>query len=119
MADLETLTRLLVRGAASAREDARRVLDELVARGDLSREEALEIEAAVLDAVEANRRWLDERLVTPLRGVVTGAAQAIGRALAEAAPRGGSAAVADRLEALERRLARLEELLARRRGGAE
>jgi polyhydroxyalkanoate synthesis regulator phasin len=123
MADLESIARLILRGAGSigdaAREEAQRVLDELVARGDLAGDEAAEIEAAVLDAVEANRRWLEERLVAPARGVLGRAAEAVGRALAEApraAHAGAEPSLAARLAALEERLARIEQLLARRRG---
>lgn len=122
MADLGSIARLLVRGggtlAESARAEAERVLAELVARGDLSREEAAEIEAAVLDAAEAHRRWLDERVVGPLRGAWRGLAEAMGRSAAEPAP--GAAAGGDlaaRLAAIEERLARIERALAGRGEG--
>jgi polyhydroxyalkanoate synthesis regulator phasin len=124
MADLESIARLILRGAGSvgdaAREEARRVLDELVARGDLARDEAADLEAAVLEAVEANRRWFEERLIAPARDVLGRTAEAVGRAFADA-PRSGRAGAVDpslaaRLDALEQRLARIEHLLARRRG---
>jgi hypothetical protein len=113
VADFEALVRLLARGADSARGEARRVIDELVERGDLGREEAAAIEAAVADAVEANRRWLGERVVGPLRGAARGAAEAVGRALGEA----GSAEVLARLDAIEGRLAALERRLGGEGGG--
>jgi polyhydroxyalkanoate synthesis regulator phasin len=119
MADLESIARALLRGGGSlsesARAEAQRVLEELVARGDLGREEAAEIEAAVLDAAEVHRRWLDERVVAPLRGAWRSAADAVGRAATEAgeapADRDG---VRARLDAIEERLARIERALAER-----
>ncbi len=97
MAVLESLARLLAHGSASVRDGARaeaeRVLEVLVERGDLSRAEADRIE----DAVEAAAQGLDEQVVAPLT-----------RALRP----GG--AVADRLAAIEERLARIEAALASR-----
>lgn len=109
MADLGSIFESLARGARSlgdpeaALAEARRIVAELVARGDLSREEAAQLEQAVLGAAAANRRWLDERVVGPLRG-------GLARTL-------GSDALAARLDALEARLARIETLLAGRRDG--
>lgn len=112
---------MLVRGggalAESARAEARRVLEELVARGDLGQDEATEIEEAVADAAETHRRWLDERVMAPLRGAWRSTAEAVGRAASEAGR--GTAAPADddlraRLGAIEERLARIERALAGR-----
>jgi len=121
MADLEAIARLLVRGggtvAESARAEAQRVLAELVARGDLGREEAADLEAAVVEAAEAHGRWLDERVVGPLRGAWRGVAHAVGRAIAERegeAPRPEEDELRARLAAIEERLARIERALAGR-----
>jgi len=112
MADLEALVRLLTRGAEAARGEARRILDELVARGDLSRAEADEALARVQEAVDANRRWLDERVVSPLRDALRGAGGALRRALDdEARPGGRREDLLGRLAALEARLARVEARL--------
>jgi len=112
MADLEALVRLLTRGAEAARGEARRILDELVARGDLSRAEADEALARVQEAVDANRRWLDERVVSPLRDALRGAGGALRRALdEEARPGGRREDLLARLAALEARLARVEARL--------
>lgn len=104
--DLDSLARLLSRGAQGAtdgaRREARRVLDVLVERGDLSRAEADEIEAAVAQAADVHRRWLDESVLAP-----------VGRALRGFAGAGASGLDA-RLAALEERLARIEEWLAAR-----
>lgn len=120
MADLESIARMLMRSggalAESARAEAQRVLEELVKRGDLGRAEAAEIEEAVVAAAEAHRRWLDERVVAPLRGAWRGAAEAVGRAGSEA--RATTAPADDelraRLAAIEERLARIERALAGR-----
>jgi polyhydroxyalkanoate synthesis regulator phasin len=113
VADLESIARLLLRGgtslAESARDEARRILEELVVRGDLGADEAAEIEAAVLDAASAHRRWVDERLVGPLRGALRGAAEAAGRATAAAAAPGDE--LRARLGAIEARLDRIEQVL--------
>ena len=106
MSDLESLVRLLVRGGASLAEsasaEARRVVEELVSRGDLR------------DAARAQARWLDERVMAPVRTALHGAAEAVGRAAAGvAAP---SDEIGARLAALEERLARIERLLSRRDG---
>src|SRR5262249_41706225 len=112
MADLEALVRLMTRGAEAARGEARRILDELVARGDLSRAEADEALARVQEAVDANRRWLDERVVSPLRDALRGAGGALRRALdEEARPGGRREDLLARLAALEARLARVEARL--------
>jgi polyhydroxyalkanoate synthesis regulator phasin len=102
--DLDALVRLVARGVESAREEARRVADELVARGDLGREEAAAIEAAVADAVEANRAWLEARVLAPLRAALRGS--------------GPEAPTLEaRLAALEARLARIERKLDGRGAG--
>lgn len=107
--DLDSLARLLARGAQGAtegaRREARRVLDVLVERGDLSRAEADDIEAAVREATDTHRRWLDESVLTP-----------IGRTLRSFTTTAGAATggVEARLAALEERLARIEALLVAR-----
>jgi len=112
MADLEALVRLLTRGAEAARGEASRILDELVARGDLSRVEADEALARVQEAVEVNRRWLDERVVSPLRDALRGAGGALRRVLDDPAhPGGRREELLARLAALEARLARVEARL--------
>ena len=113
MADLEALVRLLTRGAEAARGEASRILDELVARGDLSRAEADETLARVQEAVDANRRWLDERVVSPLRDALRGAGGALRRVLDDAAHPREARSDAPEGEALRTRLAALEARLAR------
>jgi polyhydroxyalkanoate synthesis regulator phasin len=104
MADLESIARWIANSSRSlgegARAEARRVLDVLVERGDLTRAEADEIESAVARAADGQRRWLDERVLGPL-----------GRAFARA----GTGELETRLAALEERLARIEAALAGRR----
>ena len=111
MVDFESLARRLAGGAQSlgevARGEARRVLDVLVERGDLSRAEADEIETAVAGAAETQRRWVDENVLSPLGRALRGMATA-------AAPAAGSGALHDRLAAIEARLERIERTLARR-----
>ena len=111
MVDFESLARRLAGGAQSlgegARGEARRVLDVLVERGDLSRAEADEIETAVAGAAETQRRWVDENVLSPLGRALRGMATA-------AAPAAGSGALHDRLAAIEARLERIERALARR-----
>jgi polyhydroxyalkanoate synthesis regulator phasin len=143
MADLESIARTLLRGggdlAESARAEAQRVLEELVARGDLGREEAAQIEAAVLDAAETHRQWLEARVSGPLRGAWRGVVEAVragAAAESEAAGlgSGGPAAasrpssdpltrallssieVRERLHAIEERLERIERALLERDG---
>jgi len=111
MVDFESLARRLAGGAqslgAGARGEARRVLDVLVERGDLSRAEADEIEAAVADAAETQRRWVDANLLSPLGRALRGVAKA-------AAPAARNDALVDRLAAIEVRLERIERALAER-----
>ena len=111
MVDFESLARRFAGGAqslgAGARGEARRVLDVLVERGDLSRAEADEIEAAVADAAETQRRWVDENLLSPLGRALRGVARA-------AAPGARNDALLDRLAAIEVRLERIERALAKR-----
>ena len=111
MVDFESLARRLAGGAQSlgegARGEARRVLDVLVERGDLSRAEADEIETAVAGAAETQRRWVDENVLSPLGRALRGVAKA-------AVPAAGSGALHDRLAAIEARLERIERALARR-----
>jgi hypothetical protein len=110
MVDFEALARRLAGGAQSlgegARGEARRVLEVLVERGDLSRAEADEIEAAVASAAESQRRWLDETVLAPLGRALRGVAKA-------AAPAAGGD-LAERLAAIERRLDAIERALSRR-----
>jgi polyhydroxyalkanoate synthesis regulator phasin len=103
VADLQDLVRLVLRGAESARDDARRVAEELVARGELGREEAAVVEAAVADAVASQRAWLDERVLRPLR-------ELLGRSDPDAAAQGRERLDA-RLAAIEARLAQIERRL--------
>jgi polyhydroxyalkanoate synthesis regulator phasin len=115
MVDFESLARRLAGGGqslaqslgAGARGEARRVLDVLVERGDLSRAEADEIETAVAGAAETQRRWVDENLLSPLGRTLRSAARA-------AAPGAESGALHDRLAAIEARLERIERALAKR-----
>ena len=111
MVDFESLARRLAGGAQSlgegARGEARRVLDVLVERGDVSRAEADEIEAAVAGAAETQRRWVDENVLAPLSRALRGVAKA-------AAPGAGDAALHERLAAIEARLERIERALAKR-----
>jgi hypothetical protein len=111
MVDFEALARRLVGGAQSlgegARGEARRVLEVLVERGDLSRVEADEIEAAVANAAESQRRWLDETLLAPLGRALRGVAKAAAPAA------GGDESLGARLAAIERRLEAIERALRR------
>mgnify|MGYP006317484309 FL=1 len=111
MVDFESLARSFAGGAqslgAGARAEARRVLDVLVDRGDLSRAEADEIEAAIADAAETQRRWVDENLLSPLGRALRGVARA-------AAPGARNDALLDRLAAIEARLEGIERALAKR-----
>ena len=97
MAVLDSLARLLAHGTESVRDGARaeaqRVLDVLVERGDLTRAEADDLQAAVGTAAQR----LEDEVLAPL-----------GRALR---PDGS---VAARLAAIEERLARIESALADR-----
>lgn len=114
------MARLLLRGGASlaetARAEAQRVVDELVARGDLDADEAAAIEAAVRESVDANGRWLDERVVGPLRGAWRGLADAARQATGDASGRDDE--IRARLAALEERLGRIEQALGLRGDGA-
>jgi len=115
MVDFESLARRLTGGGqslaqslgAGARGEARRVLDVLVERGDLSRAEADEIETAVAGAAETQRRWVDENVLSPLGRALRGVAKT-------AAPGAGNDALHDRLAAIEVRLERIERALAKR-----
>jgi polyhydroxyalkanoate synthesis regulator phasin len=106
--DFESLARRLAGGAQSlgegARGEARRVLDVLVERGDLSSAEADEIEAAVARAAESQRRWLDETVLAPLGRALRGVAKA-------AAPAAGNESLSARLAAIEARLEAIERAL--------
>jgi hypothetical protein len=107
MVDFEALARRIAGGAMSlgegARGEARRVLDVLVERGDLSRADADEIEKAVASAAESQRRWLDESVLAPL-----------GRALRSVAKPSSDESIAARLAAIEARLERIERKLGAR-----
>lgn len=97
MAILDSLARLLAHGTDSVREgartEARRVLDVLVERGDLSRAEADDIQAAVGSASQS----IEVEVLAP-----------IGRALKP------DDTISKRLTAIEERLARIESALASR-----
>lgn len=118
MADLEAVARALLRGgrslAEATRAEAERVLAELVARGELGREEAAEIEAAVGQAAETHERWLDERVLAPLRSAWRSAATSVGRAVAGAEDAPARDELRERLGAIEARLDRIERALAGR-----
>ncbi len=115
MIDPEVVARWVVRGAGSVRDDARRVLRELVDRGDLSAEEAEAIEAGVGEAIGRTLRAVESGFVEPLsRGIERLREQVSGLA----APSLHDDLVA-RLDAIEARLARIEELAERGRPGPE
>ena len=76
--------------------------------GDLLRAEADEIERGVARAAESQGRWVDERVLTPLRNAL--------RAAAAPAAAGG---IAERLAAIEARLDRIEAALASRERDTE
>lgn len=109
MIDPEVVARWVVRGAGSVRDDARRVLRELVDRGDLSAEEAEAIEAGVGEAIGRTLRAVESGVVEPLgRGIERLREHVSG--LAAPAVHDDLAA---RLDAIEARLARIEELAER------
>lgn len=102
----------VARAAAGAREDARRIARELLARGDVRPEEAEALEQGVAEAVEAGRRVVETRLLQPLSELAAGLLREL---------RGGArddTRVLARLEALDARLARVERRLAREDEGA-
>lgn len=119
MADLDAIARALLRGgkglADATRAEAERVLAELVARGELGRDEAAQIEAAVAQAAETHQRWLDERLLAPLRDAWRRAAGSLG-AVAGAGEAPAADELRERLRAIEARLDRIERALAGREG---
>jgi polyhydroxyalkanoate synthesis regulator phasin len=105
VADFDSFARWIAGRSQSigegARAEARRVLDVLVERGDLSRAEADSIEAGVANAAESQGRWLDDRVLSPLRNALRGGA--------------GADALEARLAAIEERLARIEAALSSRK----
>ncbi len=111
MGSWEALSQLLFRGAEVAQHEARRILDELIARGDLSDEEAAEIELAVQEAVASHRRFFRESVLSPLRGAWNA------WNAREPAGAGGLDEVLERLSDLSARLERLEREMDRARGG--
>jgi polyhydroxyalkanoate synthesis regulator phasin len=100
----EGLKAWLERSGEAVREDARRALAELVARGDLSAEEARAIEQAVAGALERSAGFVAEHVLEPARGLLRAATAAGGARLDE---------LAARLDALSERLERLEQRLSR------
>ncbi len=117
MGSWEALSQLLFRGAELAQHEARRILDELIARGDLSDEEAAEIELSVQEAVASHRRFFRESVMAPLRGA-WGAWN--GREAAGGPREAGGASelgeVLARLSDISERLERLEREMDRARG---
>jgi polyhydroxyalkanoate synthesis regulator phasin len=128
--DFQSITRWLARGPDAAREEAQRVLDELLERGDMGPEEADAIRAGILEAVESNRRFLQERVGAPLRELL-GALASLreGRPSERDTPREGGPserdtpreggpcerdalrAILERLDELSERVGRLESRL--------
>ncbi|MCA9772170.1 MAG: hypothetical protein KC466_07155 [Myxococcales bacterium] len=106
MVDLKTLMDLMVKGAGAAREAAEQAVATLVERGDVSREEAAEIQKEVLEAIETNRAFLEENVVSPLRALAAGIASALGGADARDAERreilAKLAELSDKIDRLER-----------------
>ncbi len=96
--ELDRLLATVLRGAAVARSDASRILDELREGGHLSAGEAAQLEQAVDEAVGRARGLLGE-LREPVRGALRGLARWAGSS--------------DELEDLQGRLRALEERLAR------
>ena len=88
--------------ADALRADARRALDELVARGDLSAEEARALEEGVAGALERSHAFVSTNVLAPLRAVLG----SLG------APGARDAELSARLDALDERLARIERRLA-------
>lgn len=103
MLDFATFADLLLRSAESARQDARRILDELRERGDLSDEEARAFEEAVGRAASAGHRLFREALAAPLRRALS--------MLRAAGESGGESDGGDRVASFDERLAELEARL--------
>jgi polyhydroxyalkanoate synthesis regulator phasin len=108
--DFTTFANLLLRSAESARDDARRILDELRERGDLSAEEARAFEEAVGRAAVAGHGLLRDALAAPLRRALS-MLRSVGAAGEESDPGEPVASFDERLAALE---ARLDALAAQR-----
>jgi len=99
----EGLAAWLARSGEAVRDDARRALAELVARGDLSPGEARAIEEAVQGALERSAGFVSERVLDPLRELLRSATAAGGASLDD---------LAARLDGLSERLERLEQKVA-------
>lgn len=112
MFDFATFADLLLRGAESARQDARRILEELRERGDLSAEEARAFEDAASRAADAGQGLLRKVLAAPLRRVLS-MLDAAGSAEAGDEP-GSDARAASFDERLAQLEARLDALAAQR-----
>jgi hypothetical protein len=95
-----------------ARADAGRIAAELVGRGHLSAEQAAALEGAVASAITSGRDLLAEALREPARLVEALRRSAAARAAA-AEGTSDSARLAERLEQLDVRVARLERALSR------
>lgn len=103
MKGMDHLQAWLARSREAVRDDARRALAELMARGDLSAEEAQALEGAVQGALERSAGFVSERVLAPLRELLRAATAAGGASLDDLTAR--LDALSERLERLERRLA--------------
>lgn len=102
MSTREGWTDWISRSAAAVREDARRALHELVSRGDLSSEEAGALEQAIEDALGRSATFVSENVLAPLGAL-------LGEIVSPS-----DAELRERLEALDRRLERIERHLRER-----
>lgn len=114
-----SLSELLGGRLASALDDARGILQELVERGRLPREEAMRLENEVKEALERARDVATREVVQPLRAAFGEASEALARVRRSASAGGGdrgpepspAASLADRLDDLAARIERVERLL--------
>jgi len=106
--DFTAFADLLLRGAESARRDARRIVDELRERGDLSAEEADALEEAVGRAASAGPGLLFDALASPLRRALS-MLRVLGNPGEDVASAG--AEVDERFASLDARIAELEARL--------
>ena len=115
MSERETLGDWLSRGAGVVRADARRALETLTRRGDLSDEEARAIAEAVETSIEQSTRFVGENVIGPLQSLLQNvAATATGAAAGAEAP--VSEELLRRLDDISARLERLERRLDTRDG---
>jgi hypothetical protein len=98
-----------------ARADAERIAAELVGHGHLTAEQAAALEGAVASAITSGRELLTEALREPARLVET-LRRSAARVAADAGPT--SPGLEERLERLDARVARIEQILARMNVGA-